>query len=120
VTVSRNPVSKKLVGLHVDDWDKLEIADKDQALNRVAVNVGSGRRSLLFMLVRASRMEKLAAAAGAQPCRAMANGRWLTQTRDSVRSRSWILLCCSDGQHSSRRFDRRFGWQLQSRHQRVN
>ena len=48
-TVTTDPHTRQFIGLHVDSWDRLPIADRRNASNRICVNVGHSPRYFLFV-----------------------------------------------------------------------
>jgi hypothetical protein len=48
-TVTVNREIRRLIGLHVDNWENLAIERRDQAANRISINIGETDRYFLFM-----------------------------------------------------------------------
>jgi hypothetical protein len=48
-TTTRHPTTRKLVGLHLDDWSRLPLDNRKNAENRMCVNLGSQDRHFLFL-----------------------------------------------------------------------
>jgi hypothetical protein len=64
LTVSRDEITYKKIGLHMDNWDRMEVSNRDDALNRISVNIGCGDRAFMFIPFRGSRMRQLIEDAG--------------------------------------------------------
>jgi hypothetical protein len=50
-TVTCDPNTEALAGLHVDDWYKLPLGSREEAPNRMCINLGSQDRFFLFLPV---------------------------------------------------------------------
>jgi hypothetical protein len=48
-TLTINPYSAQLIGLHLDNWDRLPIGMRHASRNRASVNLGPVPRALLFV-----------------------------------------------------------------------
>jgi hypothetical protein len=48
-TVTFNRDSRRYNGLHVDNWDQIDLGSRHLATNRVCVNIGEGDRYFLFL-----------------------------------------------------------------------
>jgi hypothetical protein len=51
--------AKVQLGLHVDDWDRMSLTQRESARNRLCVNLGSERRFLLFVPLSMRRLLEL-------------------------------------------------------------
>jgi hypothetical protein len=56
LTVVIHPKEEKLLGLHMDNWDPLPLHQKNEADNRIAVNLGPEPRYFLFINLTAVQM----------------------------------------------------------------
>jgi hypothetical protein len=66
-TVSRDESRNRLVGLHVDYWDKDPLARRVHSRNRLCVNIGYGDRYFIFVNLTLSQLrDKLEATTGIQ------------------------------------------------------
>lgn len=48
-TTSFDSMRSQYIGLHLDNWDKLPLHQRDKARNRVCINLGKGPRYFLFI-----------------------------------------------------------------------
>ena len=55
-TVTEDPNTGALVGLHIDDWYNAPLTSRSDAPNRVCINLGCEERSFLFLPLSIARI----------------------------------------------------------------
>jgi len=64
-TVTVDPRSRKLIGLHADDWYRFPLSSRHRSPNRICINIGSQARFFLFINLAMVEICEAVSAAGA-------------------------------------------------------
>ncbi len=79
-TVTEDPNTRILVGLHLDDWYHLPLERRGESPNRVCINLGNEDRFLLFLNLPIARLSDIVSAAGAADPHFDLPGTWIART----------------------------------------